>query len=222
MATPLREGLLLEALRKRSFSYVDLVSVRCGIIVASSVCGHDVSVKFWTYPSTRELLSVLHEGQSSEGDCGQLLRRNSVVAFGARHSSLCYIYVVLCVIDVEVLWRNGKKTPAQQWRSTTLTVEQRVLMPLRFYTTGALLGNIAHVEYFATTKGPVSESIHAVSLAVIKNLAPKCPALPANTWGEAGRETWILRDCRAAWMSSCSGRHSRCNHSAHQHGFTFY
>ncbi|XP_064479664.1 putative nuclease HARBI1 [Ornithodoros turicata] len=66
----------------------------------------------------------------------------------------------------------------QQWRSTTLTVEQRVLMALRFYATGAFLGNIAHEEYFATTKGPVSESIHAVSLAVIKNLAPKYLRFP--------------------------------------------
>ncbi|XP_064483854.1 putative nuclease HARBI1 isoform X1 [Ornithodoros turicata] len=73
--------------------------------------------------------------------------------------------------------REDLKRP-QQWRSTTLTVEQRVLMALRFYGTGAFLGNIAHEEYFTTTKGPVSESLHAVSLAVIKHLAPKYLRFP--------------------------------------------
>ncbi|XP_064458883.1 putative nuclease HARBI1 [Ornithodoros turicata] len=68
----------------------------------------------------------------------------------------------------------------QQWRSTTLSVEQRVLMALRFYATGAFLDTIAHEEYFSTTKRPVSEAIHDVSWAIIKNLAPRYLRFPTT------------------------------------------
>ncbi|XP_064467859.1 putative nuclease HARBI1 [Ornithodoros turicata] len=70
---------------------------------------------------------------------------------------------------------------SQQWRSTTLSVEQRVLMALRFYATGAFLDNIASDEFIATTKRPVSEAIHAVSLAIIKNLGQRYLKFPAST-----------------------------------------
>ncbi|XP_064469994.1 putative nuclease HARBI1 [Ornithodoros turicata] len=68
----------------------------------------------------------------------------------------------------------------QQWRSTTLPVEQRVLMALRFFATGAFLGNIAEEEDFLTSKRPVSESIHVVSSAIIQNLAPRYLKFPAT------------------------------------------
>ncbi|XP_064468256.1 putative nuclease HARBI1 [Ornithodoros turicata] len=68
----------------------------------------------------------------------------------------------------------------QQWRSTTLPVAQRVLMALRFYATGAFLSNIAEEEDFLTSKRPVSESIHDVSTAIIRNLAPRYLKFPMS------------------------------------------
>ncbi|XP_064461550.1 putative nuclease HARBI1 [Ornithodoros turicata] len=68
----------------------------------------------------------------------------------------------------------------QQWRSTTLTVEQRVLMALRFYGTGAFLSNIAEEDDFLTSKRPVSEAIHSVSTAIIRNLAPRYLKFPVS------------------------------------------
>lgn len=53
-------------------------------------------------------------------------------------------------------------------------------MALRFYGTGAFLGNIAEEEDFLTSKRPVSESIHAVSTAIIRNLAPRYLKFPTS------------------------------------------
>ncbi|XP_064486977.1 putative nuclease HARBI1 [Ornithodoros turicata] len=72
----------------------------------------------------------------------------------------------------------GDLQKTQRWRSTTLTVQQRVLMALRFYATGAFLGIIAEEEEFLTTKRPVSEAVHAVSSAIIRNLAPRYLKFP--------------------------------------------
>lgn len=53
-------------------------------------------------------------------------------------------------------------------------------MALRFYATGAFLGNIAEEEDFLTSKRPVSESIHAVSSAIIRNLGPQYLKFPMS------------------------------------------
>ncbi|XP_064487317.1 putative nuclease HARBI1 [Ornithodoros turicata] len=68
----------------------------------------------------------------------------------------------------------------QRWRRSTLSVEQRVLMALRFYATGAFLGNIGNDEHFACSTHAVSEAIHDVSLAIIKRLAPKYMKFPTT------------------------------------------
>ncbi|XP_064476102.1 putative nuclease HARBI1 [Ornithodoros turicata] len=51
---------------------------------------------------------------------------------------------------------------------------------LRFYATGAFLGNIGNDEHFACSTHAVSEAIHDVSLAIIKRLAPKYMKFPTT------------------------------------------
>ncbi|XP_064462036.1 putative nuclease HARBI1 [Ornithodoros turicata] len=75
---------------------------------------------------------------------------------------------------------KGDLERPQQWRRTTLSVEQRVLMALRFYATGAFLGNIAREESFVCSKHAISEALHAVSLAITMNLARKYLRFPST------------------------------------------
>ncbi|XP_064477588.1 putative nuclease HARBI1 isoform X2 [Ornithodoros turicata] len=69
---------------------------------------------------------------------------------------------------------------AQQSRQTTLSVERRVLIALRFYATGATLWNIAREDTIACSRHAVSEAIHEVTQAILKNLAPKYLRFPTT------------------------------------------
>ncbi|XP_064487717.1 putative nuclease HARBI1 [Ornithodoros turicata] len=53
-------------------------------------------------------------------------------------------------------------------------------MALRFYATGAFLGNIAREESFVRSKHAISEALHAVSLAITMNLARKYLQFPST------------------------------------------
>ncbi|XP_064488328.1 putative nuclease HARBI1 [Ornithodoros turicata] len=65
-------------------------------------------------------------------------------------------------------------------RRTTLSVERRVLTALRFYATGAFLGNIGNEETIACSKRAVSQAVHEVSEAILKYLAPKYLRFPTT------------------------------------------
>ncbi|XP_064464702.1 putative nuclease HARBI1 [Ornithodoros turicata] len=68
----------------------------------------------------------------------------------------------------------------RQSHRTTLTVERRVLIALHFYATGAFLGNLAREDTIACSKHAVSEAIHKVTEAILKNLAPKYLRFPTT------------------------------------------
>ncbi|XP_064470212.1 putative nuclease HARBI1 [Ornithodoros turicata] len=87
----------------------------------------------------------------------------------------------------------------QQWRRTTLSVEQRVLMALRFYATGAFLGNIAREESFVCSKHALSEALHVVSLVITMNLAQVSP-VPLDSSGKAGSKARVLRVGWVSWV----------------------
>lgn len=53
-------------------------------------------------------------------------------------------------------------------------------MALRFMATGAFLGNIAREEFFRCSKHAVSEALHDVSQAIVKNLAPTYLKFPTT------------------------------------------
>lgn len=55
-----------------------------------------------------------------------------------------------------------------------------MLLALRFYATGAFLGNIAREENFLCSKRAVSESLHDVSYAIVKNLGSKYLRFPSS------------------------------------------
>ncbi|XP_064475621.1 putative nuclease HARBI1 [Ornithodoros turicata] len=68
----------------------------------------------------------------------------------------------------------------RQSHRTTLTVEWRVPIALRFYATGAFLGNLATENTIACSKHAVSEAIHKVTEPILKNLAPKYLRFPTT------------------------------------------
>lgn len=51
-------------------------------------------------------------------------------------------------------------------------------MTLRVYASEAFLGDIADGQYFLTSKWSMSEAIHAVSTAIVKNLASRYLKFP--------------------------------------------
>lgn len=53
-------------------------------------------------------------------------------------------------------------------------------MALRFYASGAFLGDIADSQYFLTSKWSMSVAIHSVSTAIVKNLAARYLKFPLS------------------------------------------
>ncbi|XP_064472858.1 putative nuclease HARBI1 [Ornithodoros turicata] len=94
-------------------------------------------------------------------------------------------------------------------RRRTLSVERRVLTALRFYATGAFLGNVGNEETIACSKRAVSQAVHEVSEAILKYLAPKYLRFP--TTPEAKLE--VKRDFyELAGFPGCVGSNFAAKH----------